>query len=665
MPRKRAPKTTHVPASTPRPYVYEHTEDPSPSVQPPSPSAQPPSTTTNSSNTSLCASLPSFSAALSEHLRGSDLAFIPELCVYTFRFEPSASFLVDLSSLPSLAQTLPKKANSVGSSGATLNGSEQRKGEREKELYLVTVAGTLNLADTEADRLAKQKAVARAIVDTVQETDGYMYARTHQRVLKEEQGVHMTFNCSDSQQNKDRVANKKRSKAGDANQEQDEGREGGILEGENGENVEKNNKKTSKRLPTYDCKGAVTVRFSSKSKVLEVVYRHLMVHRETAWQTRQPRKRASKEEAELRREEKRKAKEKERRAGVSRLSPTIGKRKRGPLSAEGQKNMEANEQGLGAGEVNGGTDSQSPERWKLASGSMDESNLDTLAELLRADIDNMNQEAAAVAAAIAASEDTRIAGETAKTMGQKKKTVRTKGNCLTCRKRKVKCDQTKPRCATCTVKNRECTWSDHAQANAESDPRPADKTIETIEAMPKILGCLNCREGKVKCDRERPSCLACRLKKRECIYSETEESSTRPPTLSSDHSVSWAKPTQSQHTPVLEMNSPMSLPQGTPVSGNGLSSQETSGGGAVSTTAVTPARAVLHGTKPSQSEGSMASDKKPRKKRRKKSPPLRLAFSPSPPPHERACEPAVGHHRSLSDRHSKHEEDIVFEAEDP
>ncbi|KAL9097465.1 MAG: hypothetical protein Q9165_000361 [Trypethelium subeluteriae] len=418
MPRKRATKT----APTPRPYVYEHREDPSPSVQPPSPSAQPLCATTNSSNTSLCTSLPGFSTALSENLEGSDLAFIPELCLYTFRFEPSASFLVDLSSLPSLAQTLPKKANNIGNGGATSNGSEQRGLEKEKQLYLVTVAGTLNLADTEADRAAKQKAVARAIVDTVQEVDGYRYARTHQRVLKEEQGVHVTFSCCDSQQNKDRAANRKRSKATDENDGQGEGGEGGMPAGENGEDIEKS-KKTSKQLPTYDCKGAVTVRFGPKSQVLEVVYRHLMVHRETAWQARPSRKRGSKEEMESRREEKRKAKEeKERQAGAPRQGSTIGKRKRAPLSKGGQKKMEANEQCPGAGEADGGADSQSPEKWRLASGSMDESNLDTLAELLRVDIDNMNQEAAAVAAAVATSENAVVPVDSAHPAGNAART---------------------------------------------------------------------------------------------------------------------------------------------------------------------------------------------------------------------------------------------------
>jgi hypothetical protein len=34
------------------------------------------------------------------------------------------------------------------------------------------------------------------------------------------------------------------------------------------------------RLPTYDCKGSIFVKFSASQQIVDVVYQHLPVHRE-------------------------------------------------------------------------------------------------------------------------------------------------------------------------------------------------------------------------------------------------------------------------------------------------------------------------------------------------------------------------------------------------
>ena len=408
MPRKKVPKDTLAAA----PQVYEHRES-SPTVQTGNDSTLPLS--------SFCSSLQEFSESLAKLVEASYLAFIPELCSFDFQFAPHATFLVDLSKLPSLAQTLPKKA---GVSSSQSNGPNGR--EKEPDLYLVSAAGVMSLADIEADRVAKQKAVARAIVNAVQEVDGYKYANARQHPLKEEEGVRIAFTCNDSQQNKDRAANTKEGRASEAANQGSEEIEGGE---------EGKRKRPKSRLPTYDCKGAVNVKFSTKSQVLEVKYRHLMVHRETAWRSR-GKQIVSKQDAETLKTKRRKMKEGGKSGtgtATAEANAVAGTKKRKRKTKEELGRIKAREQG----EMNG--DESQP----LASGrppvaSADGRNLDTLAELLRADIDNMNQEAAATAGD---ADNGRATDGTASENEHKTKAARSREGCLACRKRKIKvCD---------------------------------------------------------------------------------------------------------------------------------------------------------------------------------------------------------------------------------
>lgn len=421
MPRKKASKKTTAEA----PYVYEHWDEPSPHPQP--------DNDLNSSSSSLCSSLQEFSASLDKQLEDSYSAFIPELCSFNFQFAPHASFLVDLSQLPSLAQTLPKKA---GFPSAHNDETSVKEKGKELDLYLVSAAGTMNLADVEVDRMAKQKAVARAIIHAVQEIDGYKYINERRYHLKEEDGSRFTFCCSDSQQNKDRAANVKKK----AQPSKD------VQDGEGHEEAEEGRKKNKFRLPTYDCKGAITIKFSTKSQVLEVKYRHLMVHRETAWRNHE-KKTVSKEEIEARnearREKRRKAKEEgEEGSGKRETDPVTGKRKRQRRSKKESEIIGAREQDeLPPSAINDDRN-QPPMARRSTSWNADGRNLNTLAELLKADIDNMN---AAAGAAKDANQNGTVpatnghaTGNVVSGDGRKRKATRHKGACLVCRKRKIK-----------------------------------------------------------------------------------------------------------------------------------------------------------------------------------------------------------------------------------
>ena len=414
MPRKRAAKPAPAPPAEPSPpsFVYEHHE--SSEAATPTP-VNPPL---------LCASLADFSTKLTNALEANDQAFIPEPCHQVFHFHPTATFLVDLSHAPSLAITLPQKvANTADPVSADGANDKKKKKEGGKAQYLLSAAGAMNIAEGDADRSAKQRAVARAIVDAVQDVDGYRYRRWYFSVLKEEKGWRGVFICRDSVQNKDRVANAQTPV---------------VNEDEENDVAEEVGKKQRKAVfPTYNCEGVVTVRLSSKSQVLEVTYKHLMLHRETAWRSRIT-KLPTENEIEARKErknqrrkdERKKAMEKRQTEGLARGGiPKTRKRKAG-ATGNGQEN---------------GSNAMSGQMGNSADGN----NLNMLAQLLRADIDSMNEQATAEAMSHSGSlapdqngigppTDIHATGETPSDEEHREPRRRQSGGCLMCRKRKVK-----------------------------------------------------------------------------------------------------------------------------------------------------------------------------------------------------------------------------------
>lgn len=152
-----------------------------------------------------------------------------------------------------------------------------------------------------------------------------------------------------------------------------------------------------------------------------------------------------------------------------------------------------------------------------------------------------------------------------------------------------------------------------------------------------------------QCDQGRPSCLACRLKKRECIYSE-------PGQMESTQSAHQDAGISQSHAGPGSGKSPSNSHHGVSAEDNGWASGQD--------TLSQLTRSFAPGV-PRSEEG--VSDLKPKKKRRKKSPPLWIALSPSP---ERDAALDLGSalraqefapaRRSLL---RPHEEQIVFETE--
>ncbi|KAI9698080.1 MAG: hypothetical protein M1820_007588 [Bogoriella megaspora] len=559
-----------------------------------------------------CSTLQEFSASLNKLLENNDQAFIPELASFDFTFAPSASFLVDLSKVPSIAATLPRKATQADGGDGAKKESARYEEKAEEELYLLSAAGAMNQFDTDADRQAKQRAIARTIIKTVQGIDGYKYSSVRASFTKDDQGCRMVYVCNDSQQNKDRAANKtERAK---------ENGEGGDENGER-EGDEKKSRKGA-RLPTYDCKGAINVKFSIRNQTMEVTYRHMMLHRETAWKAQggvKP-KRSRKEKAEPTDGSTESPKVKKAPAGE--VDPVTGKRKRARPSKGKTENLQAADNGTV--QTNGQQASPGDQTSSTSvNPSADVTNLDTLASLLRADIDTMNQEAAqaAAAAALEASNTAMDGTAAGQSLVQDGRQIRKRRGCLVCYKRKVKCNQERPICGACRASGRECAWVDSAPIEFVTPvPKGAVNSLMITNGnAPRLTkSCFNCQQGKLKCDQGKPSCLACQLKKRECVYPSKENLAQATPESQLQRETAAMQTTQQSQAPE------------TP----GMS-----GGG--------------------RDEPKVKVETKRSYKRRRKGPVLYLADSPSPPPEERRQSTEIPRPPQ-----SLQEERIVFEVED-
>ncbi|ORY00544.1 hypothetical protein BCR34DRAFT_627952 [Clohesyomyces aquaticus] len=108
------------------------------------------------------------------------------------------------------------------------------------------------------DRLKTQRAISRSFIETIQDIDACKYCERHAMNREGTNGSRFKYVCVDSLQNQDRRASITKKKE----------------EQENG--IEDAPKSTA--LPTYNCSGAVHIKFSTKRDAINVVYRHNPIH---------------------------------------------------------------------------------------------------------------------------------------------------------------------------------------------------------------------------------------------------------------------------------------------------------------------------------------------------------------------------------------------------
>ncbi|EME45030.1 hypothetical protein DOTSEDRAFT_52423 [Dothistroma septosporum NZE10] len=124
-----------------------------------------------------------------------------------------------------------------------------------------TCEAIVNLADAHG-RAIVQRAASRGVIQAVEAADGYRYSFNNAWTAKDEEGSRFSFICQDSMQNKDRHAN-------------------GFTRTMKHRKGETNDVR-GPRKPTYDCKGSVSVKFSSGKQRVDVYYRHYAIHQTVA-----------------------------------------------------------------------------------------------------------------------------------------------------------------------------------------------------------------------------------------------------------------------------------------------------------------------------------------------------------------------------------------------
>lgn len=131
------------------------------------------------------------------------------------------------------------------------------------------VGNIVNLADARQSAIV-QRAASRGVILAIENADGFRYSFNNAWTAKDGEGSRFSYICQDSMQNKDRHAN-------------GYPRTTKHLKGDVGSR--------GPRKPTYDCKGSVSIKFSTTKQRCDVYYRHFAIHSTVADRVQLPRPR--------------------------------------------------------------------------------------------------------------------------------------------------------------------------------------------------------------------------------------------------------------------------------------------------------------------------------------------------------------------------------------
>ncbi|KAF2648024.1 hypothetical protein K491DRAFT_699236 [Lophiostoma macrostomum CBS 122681] len=315
------------------------------------------------------------------------------------------------------------------------------------------------------DRLKTQRAVARSLIDVIQGIDGFQYTERQAFNKEGTDGTRFKYICMDSLQNRDRKANRKK-----------------VKEGEEETEAAEKAAKTKPSLPTFDCGGAIHIKFSTKRDAVNVVYKHNPIHRDVESRPMNGRNGNS---SLLPLQE-----------GANAIQPPTDvnapkpKRKR-----RTKKQME---------EANGYSDhldmSTSPEASKAQSKKHKKSDVSGPPEATRTSSkkSKKNKQVESPSKARASNKPSTYESPpepaVSRPIGGRA--------CIRCREKKIKCNEAKPSCNQC----KRGLWT--CQYELEG-PKKRSKN-----------GCLNCRQRKRKCGEQKPSCAYCLKVDDDCEYPE-------------------------------------------------------------------------------------------------------------------------------------------------
>lgn len=151
--------------------------------------------------------------------------------------------------------------------GGEGNTDEDASGNARQRHPRAFVGHTINIADARESAIV-QRAASRGVIQAIENADGFRYSFNNAWTAKDGEGSRFSYICQDSMQNKDRHAN---------------GYPRTIkhLKGDIGSR--------GPRKPTYDCKGSVSIKFSTTKQRCDVYYRHYAIHSTVADRAQVPR----------------------------------------------------------------------------------------------------------------------------------------------------------------------------------------------------------------------------------------------------------------------------------------------------------------------------------------------------------------------------------------
>lgn len=162
----------------------------------------------------------------------------------------------------------PAQYQHLGDTASTLapafsESIEPNNGAATKDEHRVssTVYDALQPTPDPKEKMRKQRAIAKCCVDMIQRIDGYRYSFHNCWNSREDDSFRFSYYCNDSLLNKDRAANGKGAKLG---------------------------KRATK--PVYDCKGVLSIKFSAAKQTLDVIYKHVPIHKTYEERAPPPRK---------------------------------------------------------------------------------------------------------------------------------------------------------------------------------------------------------------------------------------------------------------------------------------------------------------------------------------------------------------------------------------
>ncbi|KAH7117811.1 hypothetical protein B0J11DRAFT_552543 [Dendryphion nanum] len=315
-------------------------------------------------------------------------------------------------------------------------------------------------------RLKTQRAIARSFTDIIQSIDGFKYSERHALNKDGSDGTRFKYICIDSWQNRDRKANVKKEK----------GVQNEIVDPE-----QLAARRKRGELPTYDCGGAIHIKFSIKRAAVNIVYKHNSIHRDI--ENRPCNKNSGRPSPST--------------EGIGKsqsidTEPSDGTKSRKRKRAKGNIVEDTNDYGHRSLDM-----STSLEAVKT-SPSKKTRERKSIIELPRTSRSAQTKKKATKSPNKSRSSkiiEIRVPSPSPPPA----KPIKGKA-CIRCREKRIQCNEAKPTCNQCQRGLWTCQYE-------QEGPRKRSRN-----------GCLNCRQRRRKCGEEKPSCAHCLKIDDECEY---------------------------------------------------------------------------------------------------------------------------------------------------